>query len=187
MKILKRRERILHVQIVGSSSWHLLELLVLKDHLRIPFSFSSPSVAQQHCFKWLVDGEKKNTSVVLCDGIYTLGWALFGKAILGSIWKKRENDDAFSISSFLSLFFCSIRYKKRKYIYKRHLLTFLPSNSWGPFVSTLSTLEGSANVTNPKPLSIRERNRDRKEERERKNWKWGGGCCLGLEELTGKK
>ena len=32
------------------------------------------------------------------------------------------------------------------------VLTFLPSNSCVPCASTLSTLEGSANVMKPKPL-----------------------------------
>lgn len=34
-------------------------------------------------------------------------------------------------------------------------LTFLPSNSWGPLVNTLSTEDGSANVTKPNPLWIK--------------------------------
>lgn len=77
---------------------------------------------------------------------------------------KRENDDAFSIFSPFP-----IRYEKKKEKKKvrETLLTFLPSNSWGPFVSTLSTLEGSANVTNPKPLSTWKRGREERVKHER--------------------
>lgn len=34
------------------------------------------------------------------------------------------------------------------------ILTFFPSNSWVPCANTLSTLDGSPNVINPKPLQI---------------------------------
>lgn len=54
--------------------------------------------------------------------------------------------------------------KKRERIRNINILTFFPSNSWVPCANTLSTLDGSPNVINPKPLQVN------KAKNKRKNW-----------------
>lgn len=76
--------------------------------------------------------------------------------------------------SVSAAFFCSILFTKiyinghKCILYASEhvcILTFFPSNSWVPCANTLSTLDGSPNVINPKPLQINKAKRSR-----RKNW-----------------
>lgn len=63
----------------------------------------------------------------------------------------------------LYIYFSSEK-KKRERIRNINILTFFPSNSWVPCANTLSTLDGSPNVINPKPLQVN------KAKNKRKNW-----------------
>lgn len=81
---------------------------------------------------------------------------------MGKYWDYGHRNDAFEqIFNIVKVEFCFLfgKWVKRKKGGKKAksscvTFTFLPSSSCVPWVSTLSTLFGSLNVTKPKPLQV---------------------------------